>query len=176
MGIGMRHVLVGQLGRGIESQGVGGALPHRLGQRAVGAEHRAGGGEDQIVHPDRPAPFEDIQETQDVGGDIGQGVFEAVANAGLGGEVDHPLRAEGGEQRRDGVDVLERDAGVFEIREFGQPGQARLFEVHVIVGVEIVQADDDISPLQQPVGYVRSDEARRACNENPRHLVLSRRL
>ena len=43
------------------------------------------------------ARLEEVRESDEIGVDIGAGIFERVANAGLGGEMDHlggPVRLE----------------------------------------------------------------------------------
>ena len=43
------------------------------------------------------ARFKEVRESDEIGVDIGAGIFERVANAGLGGEMDHlggPVRLE----------------------------------------------------------------------------------
>ena len=57
-----------------------------LGIAAVDAARR---GIYQVLHWMMPTGFEDVVETNDVAFDIGVGVLDAVAHAGLGGEIDY---------------------------------------------------------------------------------------
>ena len=136
-----------------------GGLAHRKRQGAVGPEHRTGRGEDQVGGPDRAAALQNAEEADDVGIDIGLGRFQAVADARLGGEVDHPARPRGGEQGGDAVAVSQVQR-MMVIGGVGlKLGQARLLQRRIVIGVEVVQADDALAPLQQTPGGVKADEA-----------------
>ena len=58
------------------------------GGRFVGAVDGAGRGVDQVLYFVVAAGFEDVEEADYVAVDVGPWVFQGVADAGLGGEVD----------------------------------------------------------------------------------------
>ena len=104
----------------------------------------------------------------EVRGDVGQRVLEAVADAGLGGEVDHAL--EGGRERRlnrrpvGEVGAQEAPVGPAGAVELGQP---RLLERHVVVVVDVVEARHGVAARQQRPGDVKADEAGGAGDQDP---------
>ncbi|MNC44026.1 hypothetical protein D3C75_929190 [compost metagenome] len=143
-----------------------GRVAHRERQGGVGAEHRAGRGEDEVGGLHRAAALEDAEEADDVGIDIGLGRFETVADPGLGGEVDDAARLVFGEQGGDALAVGQVERVMAIVRMFLQQGQTSLLQRRVVIGVEVVQADDRLAALQQPPGGVEADEAGRAGDED----------
>jgi len=86
-----------------------------------------------------PAGFEDMVEAYDVGGNVGIGVGDAVAHAGLGGQVDHHLRVVGVEQLLHGglvgyVALHKHIVYALRLLPF-QLLEAVLFQRHVVVVV-----------------------------------------
>ena len=80
--------LIAFLGGGIQGNGIVchvRLLEWDLHRIAINA---GGRGVNEVVDRILPAGFEDIVKAEDIGLDIGIGVFEAVPHAGLGGEVD----------------------------------------------------------------------------------------
>ena len=65
-------------------------------------------------------------------------------------------------------DVELQEAKCVEGRQLRQP---RLLEPHIIIVVDIVDAQDAFAAFQQAFGHVKADEARRSCHQ--RHPVLS---
>ena len=60
-------------------------------QAFVAAVDRRGGGIDHVPRLPRPGELEHVAVADEIGLDVGARVFEAVANAGLGAEVDDPV-------------------------------------------------------------------------------------
>ena len=73
-------------------------LMHAERHRRVGAVDRAGRREDEVLDAVVAAAFQHMQRPDDVGVDVGVRVLHAVAHAGLGAEMDDPLRSRLGEQ------------------------------------------------------------------------------
>ncbi len=110
--------------------------------------------------------FQHGQEADDVGVDVGLGIFDAVADAGLGPEVDDAagrvLREQGGHAVA--IRQIER---VVDIAGPGQQAvEARLFEGGVIVVIEIVDADHRLAARQQTLCGVEADETGRTGDED----------
>src|SRR3546814_4819012 len=82
------------------------------------------------------AGLEDVHEADDVGVDVGVRVLERVAHAGLGGEVDHPLRLEVGEGRVERGAVLERRAPEGEALQRRQARKPGFLQSRVVVRSE----------------------------------------
>ena len=124
-----------------------------------------------------PAGFDDVGEADEVAFDVGVGVFEGVANAGLGGEVDDAVEAvvckalfHGGPVGEVGADAVVGAAGL--IGSALQLLQARFFEGGVVVVVDHVEADHGIATPQQLLCGVEADEASVAGDEDF-HLGVS---
>ena len=50
-----------------------------------------------------------------------------------------------------------------------QKGETRLLQGHVVVGVQVVETDNGVSPCEKAPGEMEADETRRAGYENPPH-------
>src|SRR5690348_15967834 len=92
-----------------------------------------------------PAAFEHVQEARNIRADICVRMVQRIADAGLCSEVDNPLRLLFGEGRLD-------DGAVGEIRLYKpeslplfEPGKPSLFQRHIIIRVEVVEADHVVS-------------------------------
>ena len=94
------------------------------------------------------AGLEDVVEAQHVAADVGVGVLDAVAHAGLGGQIDHDVRLELLEEavHQGLVGDVPLDEAVAVLRMLFGLGldepQAVLLERRVVVVVQVVQAKD----------------------------------
>ena len=89
-------------------------LVHRERHLRVGAVDRARRRVDQVLHAVVPAAFEDMQEADEVGVDVGVRVVERIAHAGLRRQVDDPLDAGANRARSFAVgevELVEGEAG-----------------------------------------------------------------
>ncbi len=114
----------------------------------------------------RPGAFEDGQEADDVGIDVARGVFEAVAHAGLGPEMDNATGRVIGEQGGHAGTVGEVDRVVNVARLGLQPLQPGVLQGRVVIAVEVVDADHGLAARQQAAGGVKADETGRAGDED----------
>ena len=96
-----------------------------------------------------PAALEHVQRAVDVAPHVGVRILQRIAHAGLRGEMHHARELLAREQRRNrrGIGEIELHEAETRVRE---ALQARLLERHVVVVVEIVEADDLVARLQQP--------------------------
>ncbi len=91
----MGHQLVAFLTGCIEAQWVIDVVVYRKGHRRVSAIDARTACIDEMLHAEVPAALEDVSKADDVTVDIGQRIFDRVADAGLSGKVDHALRLVG---------------------------------------------------------------------------------
>ena len=159
VGVTVGHHFVGFFRGGVEGEGMLGALMFGEGHVGVGTIDGAGGGEDEVFDAVVTAAFEDVQEPDDVALHIDMGVLGGITHAGLGGEVDHAvgfvLLKEGlycGAVGQIGVHV----AVGGRVGKAGKPG---LLEIHIIVVVEVVDADDPVAFGEEGVDKVGADKA-----------------
>jgi hypothetical protein len=113
-------------------------LMHAERHLRVGAIDGARRGEHEVLDAVVPAALENVQRADDVGIDVGVRVIDAVADAGLGGEVDDALRAHLGEQPLHAGSVGEVQFGKGEAGLTDELGEPVLFQFNVVVGIEIV--------------------------------------
>jgi len=112
------------------------------------------------------AAFQNVAEAHQVGLDVRTRILERVAHARLCGQIDHVREALLLEQRVHG-----RVIGHVHVRE-GETGvgfkflQAVLLELHIVVVVQAVQADDGVPGFQKAPGKMKADEPGRAGDEN----------
>jgi hypothetical protein len=140
---------------------VGGAERH-LG---VGAVDRRRGRVDEMPATTAPTSLQHVEEAHQVGIHIGVRIDQRMAHAGLRREM-HDMRVAAGEQRRAGVTVGEIAPLEPKTRERRQLGEPRLLQGRIVIGAEIVDADDGASVLQQPSRHVKADESGRAGDQN----------
>ena len=86
--IGMGHEFVALLRGSIKGDGVVYFIVGAIGHFLIAAIDATGGGIDEVLHFVVAASLEDVVEADDVALDIGIGVGDAIADTGLGGEVD----------------------------------------------------------------------------------------
>jgi len=157
--IGVRHQFVGLLGGGVERNGMVHVVMHREGIVRVEAVDGTAGGIGQVGGARMPAGFEDMQEADQVALDIGAGVRQRVAHAGLRGQMDDPVEGPPGKKGGHGRLVFEGPFHKGKGRAGAQLLQARLFQRHVVVRIQVVKAGDGIAALQEGAGHVVADES-----------------
>ena len=111
------------------------------------------------------ARLEEVRESDEIGVDIGAGIFERVANAGLGSEMDHlggPVRLEQPVPR---IGVGEVQALEPEQRLRFEHAESRLLEGAVAVGREVVDANDRPPELEEAPRNREADKASGAGDE-----------
>ena len=168
LAVGVGQELVALLGGGVEADGVVDLVVGGEGNLGVAAVDAAGAGVDQVLDGMAAAGFEDVVEADEVALDVGVGVGDGVADAGLRGEVDDDV----------GVVLVEDlvDEGpVSEVALDEGPGaegfdffQAGELDVDVVVVVDGVEADDSDcrEVLEEALDKVETDEAGCAGHED----------
>ena len=142
----MRHQLVRLLGRGVKTDRVVDVLI--LGERqdvicAIDARARR---VDEVRDLRVAAALEDVAERRQVVGDVGLGIDERIAHAGLRGEMDDAREAAVREQLRRRARVGQVEAFEPESRQPFEARDARLLQRDVVIGIEIVDARDGVRP------------------------------
>ena len=112
-----------------------------------------------------------------IGANIGGGIFEAVAHPGLRAEmydpVDRRVAQCGAKRLRIGkVEPMEAKVSPF-CRNHREP---RLFQLRVVICVEVVDPDHRITARKQGAGDVHADEAGASGDENGHTAAASPRL
>ena len=115
-----------------------------------------------------PASFQYIDEPNQVGIHVGVGVNERIPHAWLSPEMDDIGEPVLGEERRHAVAIGQIEPGKPKGGVHRQPCQTRFFQGWIVVGVEVVQADDRVPFLQQPARDMVADESGRAGDEDGR--------
>ena len=173
MTVGMGHELVAFFRSRVEANGVVDAVAHLEGHRLVEAVDTGAAGVGEVFHFVVPARFENVGETGQVALDIGHGVFQRVAHTRLRGKVAdsveffvfekpvdrgrigqvHPVEAMPLYRAFDffiGIDRLDIDAQLF---------QSTIFQIDVIVVVDIVDTYDFVSVLQKFFCQMETDKS-----------------
>ena len=139
--ITVRHHLVGFLGGGVQRQRMSGRLVFAEGHPDVGAINRTGGREHEVFDAMVAAAFQNVQEIGDVAADVDVRVLRGVMNAGLRGEVHHACWLVFREAGFDRLAVGQISLNVGVVRVVHKAGQTCLFQVHVVVVAQVVEAD-----------------------------------
>lgn len=111
--------------------------------------------------------LENIDVPRNVRMNIGSGIFERIADAGLCAEMDDPVDPVAGKRIREcaGIAKIDIDKGERLSMVGVEVRDARMFELDGVIGREIVDADDGFAPTEQSRRDVHSDEAGRAGNK-----------
>ena len=113
-----------------------------------------------------PRGLEHAQMAGQIGLLVGKGVLNRIANSGLGGQVDNPLGAAVAHQGRQGLGVGDVHSDHAKIGAGFQPGRAGGLERRIVIGVEVVDADDGFASIQQALDGVHTDEAGGPCHNH----------
>jgi hypothetical protein len=135
------------------------------GHAGVAAVNAGTRGVDQMLNRVLAAAFEDVHEADQIAIDVGVGVEQRVAHAGLGSQVNHALETFAGKQRGHRPPVGDVPLDEAKIALSRQAGQAGVLEANVVVVVEVVDADDRVTATQEAQRGVHADETGRAVYE-----------
>jgi len=130
-----------------------------------------------MAHISVAATFQDIGKARQIAPDVGLRVGDAVAHPGLSRQVDHIFRLMLREQPPQAIGIRQiapnegKIRRAFFLAQFGQPG---FFQPHVIVAVEIVQADHAAALAHKPPGQMKTNESGRAGYQNIHQHFLKR--
>ena len=158
VGVGVGHRLVGLLGGCVEGQGMVRRVAGGERQPGVGAVDGAGGGVDQVLDAVAPTSLQDMGKPDQVGVHVGHRVLQRVGHPGLGGQVDHSVEAAGVEVFGDGWGVAQVDLPEREPVVLPEPGDPVPLELGIVVRVEVVDAGDLVSRVQQSARDEVADE------------------
>ena len=182
MRIAVRHQLIRALRCGIQADRVvsRAGLPERL--QSVQAVDRTGRRVHQVADRMRPDRFQDAQEPANVAGHVRPRVGQRIPDPRLRGQVIDQLELLVREQGQHALRVhqvhpLEPQARLVRLdhpgvraARFGRvdPELAQAIELqpHVVMGVEVVDADHLVPLIDQPPGDVVADEAGRAGHQD----------
>src|SRR5436853_6745806 len=104
------------------------------------------------------AAFEHVEKTGEIGVRVRIGIDERMAHARLSGKVHDRRKAMGGEQRRRAGAVRQIQLLEAKARERRELSQPRVFEFRIVIGVEVVDADDGASVFAQTTRNMKADE------------------
>ena len=88
--------------------------------------------------------------SRQIGPLIGEGIFQRITNPGLGGEVGDEVRPRAGDERAERFGLRDIHPHELEPRQGRKARRAGLLERHLVVGVEIVDADHPLASAKQP--------------------------
>ena len=171
MTVAVRHQFVGALGRRVELQGVIGAVMLAERQPRIRAIDAAGAGIDEVRRGGMAARLEDIGKADQVALDIGMRIFQAVAHAGLRGEMDHPVERTFREAplHRGAVRKVRLVEAIRSAAVGGDPvenAEPRPLERRIVIVVDVVEPDHGVAALQQALRRVKADEAGMSGDKN----------
>src|SRR5690606_18357593 len=132
---------------------------HGERQFGIAPVNRTAGGVGKVLDLVGPAGLQDVQEPHDIGVDVGARVFQAVAYAGLGGQVHDPVGLMAVENAPHGGSVLQARLFKGEVRKGEQAIEPGLLEGGVVVIVQVVDAHHLVAMGKANLGEVGADKA-----------------
>ena len=111
-----------------------------------------------MLDPVMAAGFQHIDETDQIGIDVGVGILDRIAHPGLGRQIHHPPRSVVGEGFGQHRPIFQAGPRLGKTGINLQAGQPRPLQIHVVVIVQIVETDDFVAALQQAQRQRGADE------------------
>ena len=113
--------------------------------------------------------FKNIYEAHQIRIDVSLRICQRVSNTRLRREVDDSIKAMRFKQAIDPVTIFQPELLKAESGTTFQLGQSIMFELRLIVVVEIIDANNGVATIQQASCRVHPDEARCSGDQNIRH-------
>jgi hypothetical protein len=110
------------------------------------------------------ATFQHIEETDQIGADIGVRVDKRMADARLGGEMHDMRKAVRSEQTRDRLTIGDVDMLVLETGAHLELGETCFFQARIVIGIEVVETDHPASIGKKPPRHMHADESGGTCD------------
>src|SRR5579885_1425810 len=117
----------------------------------IAAVNRARRCEHKMFDVGMSAAFEDVQKPCKVAVGVRMGIRERVADTGLGSEMHDAAYWIAIKHGRNGGAIRKVDSFKLKCRKGSQAREPRFFQPHVIVRVEVVEPEDLITTLEQPL-------------------------
>ena len=105
------------------------------------------------------AAFQDIQETHEIGLNVGVGILKRVADSRLGRHVKDTLRAHGLKQLRRRPPVRQLKAVKVKACESSKPLQPGFLQPNIVIIVQVIESHDFVASGQQFQGKVEADKS-----------------
>src|SRR5579872_6625010 len=117
--------------------------------------------------------FENVHEADKITLHISLRIGQRIAHARLGREVNHHIESVLLEQavQRSGIDKIGMDE--LEGRASPKHIEPGMFQTHIVIVIEVVEADDRATRIEIALREMEADEARGACNEDRSHSSLA---
>src|SRR3954453_16714620 len=178
MAVAVRHQFVGSLGCCIKLQGMVNAPVLAKWHPGIRPINAAGACIRQMGNPRMPACFQNVGESNNVAVYIRVWILQAVANAGLGGEMDHAVervfrKARSKRHRIGQIEPVTTIKGTSLRRYFFQKFETGLLDRWRVVIVHYVDPNNRISAPEQPGGSMKANKAGIASDQDL-HLKVPR--
>src|SRR5207247_2539109 len=117
------------------------------------------------------AALENIEEADDVAIRVGVRIGKRVTHASLCCQVDYFINPLSREKSEHDVTFSQIDPAEREVRLACQAIQSCLLQSRIVIGVEVVNANNCVAAIKETMRDVRSDESCSSCEENHCHLL-----
>ena len=107
-----------------------------------------------MLHLVVPAALEDVHEANKVGIHVGVGVLDGIPHTRLGRQMHYPFRLVLGKKRLHGGPVSHILADFGKTCLVGQAFQPRFLQVHIVVIIDVINANDFIAPIKKAMSQV----------------------
>src|SRR6185437_16223498 len=112
------------------------------------------------------AALEDIGEANEIGVHIRMRIDQRIAHARLRGEMHDMRKPVLGEQRGNAVAVGKVELDEAEAGMSGKLRETGILQLRIVIGVEVVEADNGAAAFQKSLGDVEADKTGGAGNED----------
>src|SRR5665213_243458 len=104
------------------------------------------------------ATFQNVAEADEIGINVSLRVDQRMTHAGLSGEMHDVRKTVFGKERSHAGAIGEIELDEAEARKLGQFRKPRVFQLRIVIGIQVVDADDRPGALQQTARDVKADE------------------
>ena len=175
MCVAMGHEFIGLLGRRVERYGMIHIVMHREGHVRIAPIDGAGRGIHEMFHLVVPTPLEDVEKPVYIAAGIGMRIGERIPHTSLRGEMDDAPELTLRKKRLHPGAIGEVELGELKVGVASDLCKAGFLEPYVIVGIQIIQPDDVLSPFKQPFGKMEPDKAR-CTGDQDQSVVVTHRV
>lgn len=109
--------------------------------------------------------FQDVEKADQIRVHIRAGIDQRISHPCLGRQINHPVELLLGKELFRQLPIRHVEIRMTELLEFKQLGQTGLFQLRIVIIIEIIQPDHGTTVFKQAVGEIMADKTGSTGNE-----------